>query len=350
MQLLPLPLPLPPPPASVGAHICLARARGVVARFAKDMDAIDAQLPDYLIQLLQNTCYFVSAAVMCSVATPHFMLVLPLLLVLFFLMASYMRRSYRQVKRIEGVSRSPIFSAFAQLLEGLPTLRAFGVQQDFIAAHTRRVDLHNGNFLTYWLAGNWFALRVDSIGAMIVAAVAIFAAVLPQASSSTAMVGLALAFAVQFTSLLQWTVRVFCETETNLTSVERLNHYTSSIPTERGHGTTLAAAEWPSAGEVVFTSVSMRYVLWSTSGGGPTATTPDRASAVPLLALQRADVLRTRRRRDPLPLTNVNERTGAAAAPTPPAARLRLGRSLLGRVLRVSPPGTAPGCRWCSRA
>ena len=64
--------------------------------------------------------------------------------------AAYFRRSIREVKRLEGVSRSPIFSAFAQLLEGLPTLRAFGVQQQFVTAQTLRVDGHNGIFLTYW--------------------------------------------------------------------------------------------------------------------------------------------------------------------------------------------------------
>ena len=44
--------------------------------------------------------------------------------------------------------------------------------------------------------------------------------------------GLALAYSLQLTGSMQWAVRVAVETENNMTSVERLNHYRAEIPVE----------------------------------------------------------------------------------------------------------------------
>jgi len=42
---------------------------------------------------------------------------------------SFYRNSSRELKRIESVSKSPIFSHFSETLNGLSTIRAFNTQQ-----------------------------------------------------------------------------------------------------------------------------------------------------------------------------------------------------------------------------
>ena len=64
--------------------------------------------------------------------------------------------------------------------------------------------------------GVWFAMRIDFLGAVVVLGVALMTTSMAESNASVSWVGLALAFAVQFTSLLQWTVRVFIETEANM--------------------------------------------------------------------------------------------------------------------------------------
>ena len=46
----------------------------------------------------------------------------------------------RELKRLDSVSRSPIFSHFGESLEGTSTIRAFRVQPHFIKDSERRVD------------------------------------------------------------------------------------------------------------------------------------------------------------------------------------------------------------------
>lgn len=58
--------------------------------------------------------------------------------------SSHFRRYYlatsRELKRLDAVSRSPIFAWFSESLNGLSTIRAFGQQQLFVSNNERRVD------------------------------------------------------------------------------------------------------------------------------------------------------------------------------------------------------------------
>jgi ATP-binding cassette, subfamily C (CFTR/MRP), member 1 len=46
----------------------------------------------------------------------------------------------RGLKRLDSVSRSPIFSHFGETLEGTSTIRAFRMQPQFIRDNERHVD------------------------------------------------------------------------------------------------------------------------------------------------------------------------------------------------------------------
>lgn len=46
----------------------------------------------------------------------------------------------RQLRRLESVSRSPIFSHFGETVLGASTIRALGHQERFILESERRVD------------------------------------------------------------------------------------------------------------------------------------------------------------------------------------------------------------------
>ena len=48
--------------------------------------------------------------------------------------------SSRQLKRLESTSKSPIYSHFGETIAGVTVIRAYGLDQHFIAESERRVD------------------------------------------------------------------------------------------------------------------------------------------------------------------------------------------------------------------
>jgi ATP-binding cassette subfamily C (CFTR/MRP) protein 5 len=73
--------------------------------------------------------------------------------------------------------------------------------------------------------------------------------------------GLALVYALECCSLLSWAVRVFIETETAMTSVERLNYYTKLQPEAAADSTpaNTPSPSWPAKGGISIKGVNMRY-------------------------------------------------------------------------------------------
>lgn len=58
----------------------------------------------------------------------------------FICFGRYYLATSRELKRLDAVSRSPIFAWFSESLNGLSTIRAFGQQNLFIQNNERRVD------------------------------------------------------------------------------------------------------------------------------------------------------------------------------------------------------------------
>lgn len=46
----------------------------------------------------------------------------------------------RELKRLDSIARSPIYSYFNQCLDGLPTIRAFGASDQVAAESARKID------------------------------------------------------------------------------------------------------------------------------------------------------------------------------------------------------------------
>lgn len=200
--------------------------------------------------------------VVISLSTPVFApFILPLGGLYLWIQRYYLRTS-RELKRLDSVSRSPIYAHFQESLSGISTIRAYKQADRFIRENEWRVDTNLRAYFPSINANRWLAVRLEFLGSIIILAAAGFAIISVSTGSnlSAGLVGLAMSYALQITQSLNWIVRQTVEVETNIVSVERVLEY-SRLPSEAPEiiSKRRPANSWPSKGAVSFNNYSTRY-------------------------------------------------------------------------------------------
>ena len=90
--------------------------------------------------LFVNSARALFTLVVISASTPAFIvLIVPLSGVYYWVQRYYLRTS-RELKRLDSVSRSPIYAHFQETLGGITTIRAYRQQHRFAMENEWRVD------------------------------------------------------------------------------------------------------------------------------------------------------------------------------------------------------------------
>ena len=104
------------------------------------MDVCDNTLPVNLRQWLSTFANFIGTIILIIAIVPWFAAVILPVGVIFFMVQKIYVSTSRQLKRLESVSRSPIYSHFGETLNGASTIRAFNLQNKFILQSEGKVD------------------------------------------------------------------------------------------------------------------------------------------------------------------------------------------------------------------
>jgi len=181
---------------------------------------------------------------------------------LYLYIQRYYLRTSRELKRLDSVSRSPIYAHFQESLSGISTIRAYRQQKRFIKENEWRVDANQRAYYPSISANRWLAVRLEFLGSVIILAAAGFAIISVSTGSglSAGLVGLAMSYALQITQSLNWIVRQTVEVETNIVSVERVLEY-ARLPSEAPDVISKhrPPTSWPAKGAVSFKNYSTRY-------------------------------------------------------------------------------------------
>ncbi|XP_036078629.1 canalicular multispecific organic anion transporter 2 isoform X3 [Rousettus aegyptiacus] len=231
----------------------------ILNRFSKDIYVIDEVLGPSILMLLGCFYNSIGILVVIVVNTPLFVVVfLPLAVLYLFVQRFYVATS-QQLKRLESVSRSPIFSHFSETVTGSSVIRASGRSKDFEAISNAKVDTNLKSCYPNIASNRWLGIRVEFMGNCVVLFVALFA-VVGRSSLSPGLVGLSVSYALQVTFALNWMIRMMSELESNIVAVERVKEY-SKTETEAPWVVegSRPPTDWPSRGEVEFRNFSARY-------------------------------------------------------------------------------------------
>ncbi|KAI8607183.1 P-loop containing nucleoside triphosphate hydrolase protein [Chytriomyces sp. MP71] len=163
------------------------------------------------------------------------------------------------MKRLDSISRSPIYSMFSETLSGASTIRAYAAEPRFIAENLRRTDRNHAAYVYMYGANRWFSSRIALIAGIVIL-VAALGAVRMRDSLGAGMAGLTLTWVMSFADYLNWIVRVHSNLEMSMNAVERVDEY-SEIPQEAAAvvESNPPPSNWPSKGALTVCNLEMRY-------------------------------------------------------------------------------------------
>uniref|UniRef100_A0A8C8HQ97 ATP-binding cassette, sub-family C (CFTR/MRP), member 2 n=1 Tax=Oncorhynchus tshawytscha TaxID=74940 RepID=A0A8C8HQ97_ONCTS len=230
----------------------------VVNRFAKDIFTVDEAIPQSFRSWIMCFLGVLGTLFVICLATPIFTaIIIPLAVVYYFVQRFYVASS-RQLRRLDSVSRSPIYSHFGETVSGLSVIRAYGHQDRFLKHNEKIIDENLKSVYLWIISNRWLAIRLEFLGNLVVFFSALLA-VIARDSLDSGLVGLSISYALNVTQTLNWLVRMTSELETNIVAVERVSEYTE-IENEADWVSEIRPPEkWPEAGRLRFENFKVRY-------------------------------------------------------------------------------------------
>ncbi|KAG5115089.1 hypothetical protein JHK82_038358 [Glycine max] len=236
----------------------------ILNRLSSDLYTIDDSLPFIMNILLANFVGLLGITIILCYVQVFFLLLLLPFWYIYSRLQFFYRSTSRELRRLDSVSRSPIYTSFTETLDGSSTIRAFKAEDFFFAKFIEHITLYQKTSYTEIVASLWLSLRLQLLGAFIVSFIAVMAVVgshgsLPINFGTPGLVGLALSYAAPIVSLLGSFLSSFTETEKEMVSVERALQY-MDIPQEEQTGCLYLSPDWPNQGVIEFQSVTLKYM------------------------------------------------------------------------------------------
>ncbi|ORZ41360.1 P-loop containing nucleoside triphosphate hydrolase protein [Catenaria anguillulae PL171] len=239
----------------------MTRTSGTILnRFSRDMALLDELLPDAWSEVIRLWLYILVIIVTVAIAVPYILLaVFPVVLIFFYLRARYVVAN-RQIRRLEALSRSPVYSHLVSSVEGMTTVTAM-----------QRQELYFERFCACWMKNailallfsveRWLCMRVDMLACVvIIAATGLMVGLKTQLGIGLA--SLAQMYVLSLVDSTQYAVRKTAELELQFVSVERILEYAENIPLEASHESEPGKqppTDWPSQGVIEFRNMSLTY-------------------------------------------------------------------------------------------
>ncbi|XP_049951742.1 ATP-binding cassette sub-family C member 4-like [Schistocerca serialis cubense] len=233
----------------------------VLNRFSKDMGAIDELLPRAMLDATQIFLVMTGILVMVVIVNYYFLVIILIIGPLFYKMREIYLRTAQDIKRLEGTTRSPVFSYISASLNGLTTIRSSKAEKMVVKEFDTLQDLHTSSWYMTITANTAFGFCLDVISAIFVSLV-ILSFLTIDTGAMSGFVGLAIAQSLILTGMLQYGIRQLTEVVSQMTSVERVLQYNNieregPFDSEPGKK---PSVHWPTKGEVRFENLSLLYV------------------------------------------------------------------------------------------
>lgn len=231
----------------------------ILNRFTKDTDSLDNEIGEQMRLFVFPMALIIGIIVLCTCYLPYFAVAIPFLGFAFVFLANFYQGSSREIKRLEATQRSLVYNNFNETLTGMPTIKSFKAEDDFIRKNDYFINRMNEAYYLSIATQRWLCVHLDIITSS-VALIVCMLCITGQFNISASSTGLLLNYVLQLVGVLSLTIRSMTQVENEMNSVERLHEYAYRLPQEAAYTKEIQPPkEWPPSGYVTFKDVTLRY-------------------------------------------------------------------------------------------
>jgi len=234
----------------------------ILNRFSADVGSNDDLLPHTLFDFFM-CAFIVAGSLITAIASlPYILIVMPFLVWYFYTTRSIFVTTSRELKRLEGLARSPIFAMLSESISGVATIRSNDAVKYIRNKFENFHDAHTRSFFSFLASSRWVGFRMDSLMFITVSVSSLLAVVFSDQGwfeVDPVIFGLALSMLIQLGSIFQWTIRQSAEVVNQMVCVERVSEYSkleSEAPLITDFDKDLV---WPQSGNIQVNDLSVRY-------------------------------------------------------------------------------------------
>ncbi|CAF0879243.1 unnamed protein product [Adineta ricciae] len=231
----------------------------VVNRFSKDISSIDEQLSDVTYNFVDVFFNILSTIIFIAYMQPLSLISIACVGVVLERVRRVYTPAVRDMKRLESLSRSPIYSHLSASIQGVLIIRAYRAQQTCVRDFANCLDEHSRVYSVMLGMNRWSAMRIECVVAAFIGFLA-FSILLMHRNIPISDLSLILAYSFTLVGSVQWIVRLTVDVMMQMTSVERVIEYVDLKPEEAPNtqSSVTLSPEWPIGG-IIFDNLSFRY-------------------------------------------------------------------------------------------
>ncbi|KAI8916612.1 P-loop containing nucleoside triphosphate hydrolase protein [Powellomyces hirtus] len=229
----------------------------IINRFSKDMSTVDGPLIQMLNMYLRSVILIANTIIVIAWVVPSSLAAVPVVYLLYSKIGMLYVSNSREIKRLESVSSSPIYSLFGETLVGVSTIRAFGSEERLGRRMWDLLDANHRHFFYATATSQWFNMRCNYLSATFIAFVTF---VIMSSGLSAAWAGLVLTYQTQLIQKLRASIQMHARLEMQMNAIERIEEYSQNeqeppliVDNYR------APPDWPTKGRINVTDLVMRY-------------------------------------------------------------------------------------------
>ncbi|KAH8822793.1 P-loop containing nucleoside triphosphate hydrolase protein [Flagelloscypha sp. PMI_526] len=235
--------------AQVRFHDTTSRGR-ILNRFGKDFEGIDDALANTMSQTLIT-------GLQLSVARACLLIPIVILGCIYFLVGKAYATAARDLRRLDSVSRSPLYSMYSETIAGVSVIRAFGGSTKFMKEMMSQINTNMSP--QYWIQtlNLWLMMRYFLLSTSVLTLAS--ALCVSRKSIDAGFAGFILTFASTLIHASSGLVRVFVQMEQSLVALERVKEYSELPPEGAEYIEPRPEPAWPEQGRIKCENVSIRY-------------------------------------------------------------------------------------------